>query len=223
MRVKNLLLTILVASAAATAGVLARTQLNKRAGDFKPYTIVWQGTDYDESGAVVNQYTEARYHARDGRWYSVRRFPDGRRQETFSVPDKGVFARGKDRLIFLSEARKEPPAVISEEETRKSPFFLRYEEVHGLKTVVIKSGPGDRHEVYRAPELNNGWVKRVERGESGNILTTVEPVSIVMGDPDPSVFKPVDLPVDRSFHEEKEKARKQFFEEKDKEKKREQP
>lgn len=212
MRVRNLLLTILIASAAATTGVLARTQLTRPKAEFKPYTIVWQGTEYNENGAIVNQYTETKYHARDGRWYSVRRFPDGQRQETFSVPGEGVYARGKDRLFFLSGASKEPLAVISEEESRKSPFFLRSEEVHGLKTYVIKSGPGGRHEVYVVPELNNGWVKRVERGETGNILFTAEPVSIVMGDPDPSVFKPVDLPVDRSFHEEKEKMRKEFEE-----------
>jgi hypothetical protein len=197
--------------------------LNKRAAEFKPYTIVWQGTEYDEGGEVVNQYTETRYKGRDGRWYSVRRFPDGRRQETFSVPGKGVFAREKSRLIFLSEAAKEPRAVIPEEEVRKSPYFLRSEEVHGLKIYVTKSGPGGRTEVYRALELNYDSVKSVERGENGNILMTVEPVSIVMGDPDPSVFKPVDLPVDRTSYEEKEKARKQFFEEKEKEKKREQP
>ncbi|HEX8721177.1 MAG TPA: hypothetical protein VF736_11135 [Pyrinomonadaceae bacterium] len=183
--------------------------MNRRGAEFKPYTIVWQGTEYDENGAVVGQYTETRYKARDGRWYSVRRFPDGRRQETFSVPGEGVFARGKDRLFFLSEASKEPQAVVSEEEVRRSPLFLRSEELHGLKTYVIKSGPGGRDEFHRAPELNYDWVKRVERGENGNILYTVEPVSIVMGDPAPSVFKPVDLPVDRSFHEKKEKMRQQ--------------
>lgn len=209
MRVRNLLLTVLVASVAATAGVLARTQLNKRGVEFRPYTIVWQGTEYDESGAVVGQYTETRYKARDGRWYSVRRFPDGRRQETFSVPGEGTFARGKDRLFLLSGASKEPPAGGTEEEARKSPVFLRAEEVHGLKAYVIKFGPGGRDELYRAPELNYDSVKRVERGENGNIRMTVEPVSIVMGDPDPSVFKAVDLPVDRSFHEKKEKMRRQ--------------
>lgn len=209
MRVRNLLLTALVASVAAAAGVLARTQFTGRGAGFKPYTIVWQATEYDESGSVVNQYTETRYKAHDGRWYSVRQFPDGRRQETFSVPGEGVFARGKDRLFLLSGAGKEPPAAVSEEEARKSPFFLRSEEVHGLKTFVIKTGPGGRDELYRAPALNNDWVKMVGRGENGNILTTVEPVSIVMGEPDPSVFKPVDLPVDRSFYEKKEKVRQQ--------------
>lgn len=209
MRTRNLLLTVLITCAAATAGVMARTQLKKRGAEFKPYTIVWQGTEYDERGAVVGQYTETRYKARDGRWYSVRRFPDGRRQETFSVPDKGVFVRGKDRLIFLSEASKEPRAVVSEEEARKSPSFLRSEEVQGLKTFVIKSGPGGRDERYLAPELDYDPIRRVERGESGNILMTVEPVSIVMGDPDPTAFSPVDLPVDRSFYEEKERMRQQ--------------
>lgn len=212
MKVRNLLLTVLIASVAATAGVLARTQLNKRGAEFKPYTIVWQVTDYDASGAAINQYTETKYKARDGRWYSIRQFPDGRRQETFSVPDKGVFVREKSRLILLGGAVKEPQAVISEEESRKSPFFLRTEEVHGLKTYVTKVGPGDRHEVYRALKLNYDSIKSVMRGENGNITMTVEPVSIVMGDPDPSVFKPVDLPVDRSFHEEKEKMRKEFEE-----------
>lgn len=101
MRVRNLLLILLVASAAAAAGVVARTQLNRRGAGFKPYTIVWHETDYDESGAVVAQNTQTRYTARDGRWYSVRQFPDGKRQEYFSIPGEGVFARGKDRLTFL--------------------------------------------------------------------------------------------------------------------------
>jgi hypothetical protein len=166
-------------------------------------------TQYDESGAVVGQYTETRYTARDGRWYNVRHFPDGKRQETFSVPGKGVFVRGKEKLMFLSEAPEGPPRTYADEQVRKSPAFLRTDEVLGVQVVVLKTGPGNRHEVWRAPGLNFDWVKEVERGESGNLLSIAEPVSIVMGDPDPSVFKPVDLPVDRSFHEQKENMRRQ--------------
>ena len=209
MKVRNFLLVVLVVSGATAAGVLARTQLNRRGAEFKPYTITWQGTDYDESGAVVGQYTETRYTARDGRWYSVRHFPDGKRQETFSVPGKGVFARGKEKLMLLSEAPEGSPRAYTDEQVRKSPAFVRTDEVLGQQVFVIKSGPGDRSEVYLAPGLNYDWVKEVRRGESGNLRSIVEPVSIVMGDPDPSVFKPVDLPVDRSFHEQKENMRRQ--------------
>jgi hypothetical protein len=207
MRLRNVLLFILVAAGAGAAGVLARTQLNKRGAEFKPYTITWQGTQYDESGAVVGQYTETRYTARDGRWYSVRHFPDGKRQETFSVPGKGVFARGKEKLMFLSEAREGPPRTYTDEQVRKSPAFVRTDEVLGVQVVVIKGGPGDSIEVWHAPGLNFDWVKEVRRGENGNLRSITEPVSIVMGDPDPSVFKPVDLPVDRSVYEQKEKMR----------------
>lgn len=209
MRVRNFLLVILVVGGAAAAGVLARTQLKGRGGEFKPYTITWQMTDYDESGAVVGQYTETRYTAHDGRWYSVRHFPDGKRQETFSVPGKGVFVRGKEKLMFLSEAPEGPPRTYTEEQVSKSPAFVRTDEVLGLQVIVIKTGPGERTEVYRATGLNYDWVKRVERGEDGNLRSIAEPVSIVMGDPDPSVFKPVDLPVDRSFYEKKENMRRQ--------------
>ncbi|HYH84153.1 MAG TPA: hypothetical protein VEX60_01655 [Pyrinomonadaceae bacterium] len=176
----------------------------KRGAEFKPYTIVWQGTEYDENGAVVGQYTETRYTTRDGRWYSVRRFPDGRRQEYFSVPGKGVFVRGKERLLFLSEARGAPPTA-SEEEARTSPFFLRSEEVLGLQAFVFKTGPGGRDEMYRAPALNYDAIKIVERHDSGALRSTTEVVSVVAGDPDPSVFKPVNLPVDSSFYEQKQK------------------
>jgi len=209
MRVRKLLLAVLVASVAAAAGVLARTQLTKRGAEFKPYTITWQGTDYDENGAVIGQYTETRYTARDGRWYSVRRFPNGSRQETFSVPGKGVFVRAKEKLLFLSESPEGPPRTYTDEQVRKSPAFLRMDEVLGMPVIVTKTGPGDRIEVYRAPGLNYDWVKEVQRGENGVLRSTVEPVSIVMGDPDPSVFKPVDLPVDRSVYEQKEKMRRQ--------------
>ncbi len=209
MRVKNFLLIALVVAVAATAGVLARTQLVNHRAEFKPYTITWQATDYDESGAVYNQFTQTRYTARDGRWYSVRKFSDGRKQEYFSIPGKGVFVRGKDRLLFLSEAPNELPNTVLEEEVYKATSFVRSEEVDGLKTFVFKTGPGDREEVYRAPGLNYDWIKRVDRRENGNLRSTLEPISIQMGDPDPSVFKPVDLPVDHSFYEEKQKMRQQ--------------
>ncbi|HYY95850.1 MAG TPA: hypothetical protein VE713_15205 [Pyrinomonadaceae bacterium] len=169
MRVKNFLLIASVAALAMTAGVLARTQLLKRRAEFKPYTITWQVTDYDESGAVVNQYTQTRYTARDGRWYTIRKFSNGLRQEYFCVPGEGVFARGKDRLLFLSEAPKGPPPAYTEEEVRRSPFFLRSDEVLGLKVFVAKSGPGNLNEVYHAPGLNYDWIKRVERRENGNL------------------------------------------------------
>jgi hypothetical protein len=203
MRIRNLLLITLTVMTATAAGVLARNQLRNRHAEFKPYTITWQVTDYDESGAVSNQYTETRYTARDGRWYSVRHFLDGKRQETFSVPGKGVFVRGKEKLMFLSEAPEGPPRTYTDEQVSKSPAFLHTEEVLGVQVVVMKGGPGDSTEVYLAPGLNYDWVKRVERGENGVLRSTVEPVSIVMGDPDLSVFKPVDLPVDRSFYEKK--------------------
>lgn len=209
MRLRNVLLVILVAAGAGVVGVFARTQLNGRGAEFKPYTITWQVTQYDESGTVVGQYTETRYTARDGRWYNVRHFPDGKRQETFSVPGKGVFVRGKEKLMFLSEAPEGPPSPYTDEQVRKSPAFLRTDEVLGTQVVVLKTGPGNRYEVWRAPGLNFDWVKEVQRGENGNLLSIAEPVSIVMGDPDPSVFKSIDLPVDRSFYEQKQSMRKQ--------------
>ncbi len=203
MKIRNFLLTALIAALAATAGVVARTQLLNHRAAFKPYTITWQVTDYDEGGTISKQYTETRYTARDGRWYDIRHFPDGLKQEYFSVPGEGVFARGKDRLLFLSEARQGPPPAYTEEEVRRSPFFLRSDEVLGLKVFVAKGGPGDRNEIYYAPGLNHDWIKRVERRENGNLQSTTEPISIEMGDPDPSVFKSIDLPVDRSFYEQK--------------------
>lgn len=205
MRVRNFLLIALVAGVAATVGVVARTQLVNRRAEFKPYTITWQVTDYDESGAVADQYTETRYTARDGRWYVVRKFSNSKRQEYFSVPGEGVFVRGKDRLLFLSEAPKEPPTAVLEVEVYRSPFFLRSEDIQGLKAFVFKTGPGDRDEVYRAPGLDYDSVKRVERHENGNLRSTIEPISIQIGDPNLSVFNRIDLPIDRSFYEQKQK------------------
>jgi hypothetical protein len=123
------------------------------------------------------------------------------------VPAKGVFVRGKEKLLFLSESPEGLPRTYTDEQVRKSPFFLRTDEVLGMPVVVTKTGPGNRYEVWQAPGLNFDWVKEVQRGESGNLQFVAEPVSIVMGDPAPSVFKPVDLPVDRSVYEQKEKMR----------------
>jgi hypothetical protein len=189
------IVAILVIGASLGAGVFARSHFRNGSASFRAYTIVWQAIRYDANGAATFEYTETRYKASDGRWYDVRQFPNGQKEESFAEPGRGVFAIRKDKLAFLSVARTAPPMVLSEEQWPSTPQFARVEIVGGLKVVVLKTNDHDPFvENYVAPELNGDSIKRVFRTSTST--TVLEPLSIKLDEPDPAVFKNPQLPVD---------------------------
>lgn len=189
--------SLLIPSGTAVRAVLSRA-VHKRTA----YTIVWQVTDYDANGKPTPVYTETRYVASNGNWRSTRYYTDGKREELFAEVGRGVFAAKSNKLHFLS-GHNPSMAELTLEGFQKAPGYVRSENVMGLLTVVQRPAndpEGSRMEGYRALSLNGDFIKIIFYGAT---TTVQEPVSLVLGEPDPALLKiPSDLPVDTKNYEQ---------------------
>jgi hypothetical protein len=197
--VKRLLILVVLVVVAGTAGFGARTLLNSFAKEKRPaYTVVWQATDYHSDGKVELRYTETRYVSATGNWRGVRQYPNGKSDETFGEIGRGVFVHRGKKLHFLSEYAA-PRQLLSEAQLRTSPNYLRTDTVLGYDAIVVSSGnrPRTCSEFYKVPAFGGEVIKTVMCHNEEGDKTVLEPISIVLGEPDASFLKrPADLPVD---------------------------
>jgi|GEM_PF-1338268 len=199
---KRVHLVLIILIGAAVLGVITRMSFTRAMQNKKTaYTIVLQSTEYDASGKGTAVYTETRYASANGNWYSLRLYANGRSDETFALIGRGVYAKVGSKLNFLSDYDASNP-MMSLEKLQKSPNFVRTETVLGQAAVVLKTGsPDNVVELYRAPSLGGDIIKMVRRAGSETI-TVLEPLSLTFGEPDASLFKMPNLPVDRKHFEE---------------------
>lgn len=187
---------------ALIAGLAVRAVLSRSVHKRTAYTIVWQVTDYDANGKPTPVYTETRYVASNGNWRSTRHYTDGRREDQFAEVGRGVFAAKGAKLHFLS-GHNPSTAELTLEGFQKAPGYVRTENVMGLLTVVQRPAndpEGSRMEGYRALSLNGDFIKIIFYGATTSVQ---EPVSLVLGEPDPGLLKiPSDLPVDTKNYEQ---------------------
>lgn len=102
---------------------------------------------------------------------------------------------------YVSDAPLEPQSTTLEE-WHKSPQFVREDTVAGLPVAVtrVSNRPGDPVlELYHAPDLNNDIVKMVATEPTS--IRVVEPISLNLSEPDPSIFRRPDLPTDTKAYE----------------------
>jgi hypothetical protein len=119
--------------------------------------------------------------------------PDGtteRVQTLLGFIGFGVFRldEGQKRLVFTGPQIDDRPAD-TEQFLRAHELFTREESVAGISSIVWRrAGPleGDFVEEYRAPSLGGLLIKSVKSSAPGG--ETVEPTSIQMGEPAPSLF-----------------------------------
>jgi len=187
---------------ALAAGIAVRAVLSRSMHKRTAYTIVWQVTDYDANGKATPVYTETRYVASNGNWRSTRYYTDGRREDQFAEVGRGVFAAKGNKLHFVSE-HNPSTTELTLEGFRNAPGYVRTENVMGLLTVVQRPANDIEKttmEGYRALSLNGDFVKIIFHGPT---TTVQEPVSIVLGEPEPALLKvPTDLPIDTKNFEE---------------------
>ncbi len=197
---KRSLFPALMILLALAAGIAVRAVLSRSMHKRTPYTIVWQVTDYDDNGKATPVYAETRYVASNGNWSGTRYYTDGRREDLFAEVGKGVFVAKGNKLHYQSE-HKPSTAELTIEGFKKAPGYLRTENVMGLLTVVQKPANDleTTMEGYRALSLNGDFIKIIFHGPT---TTVQEPVSIVLGEPDPGLLKvPKDLPIDTTNYE----------------------
>lgn len=195
---KRILLLTLFAVVAASAGYGIRTALTKPKAVKSPaYTITWQVTDYYEDGTNKPRYLETRYVSSSGKWHSIKD-AGVMREESFAEVGKGVYIKRNNRLEMLSGYQ--PPHRATEDELLKSPNFLRVDTVLGYKAIVVGSGnrPRTGSEFWVVPALGGETIKIVLRSNPAEMKTVYEPVSLTMGEPDPSLVTMRELPVDKT-------------------------
>jgi hypothetical protein len=195
---------VLCAAAAVGAGVTAKIygpSATAARHTFKPYTLTWQVTIYDDKGNGTPVGTFVRYQSKTGSWRELRYFASGGVEEIFSDPYTGMYrvGQGKDNFRYHGGGRTEPPPTPNAALTRSSNQFLREEVVQGYHVFVMKAGPG---EVSVADALNHDPIRFVMPYDSRSVQV-IEPVSIVEGEPpaDKIKHRPVDQPVDYSNFE----------------------
>lgn len=195
---KRLMLILLVALA-GTAGLGTRAALNSLSPEKRPaYTIVWEATDYYSDGRVIPNYTETRYVSSAGDWRAVRHYSDGRRsEEAFGEVGRGVYVKRGEKLHFISEFTA-PPTLLSEQKLRASPTYLRADRVLGYEAIVVSPGNSKScSEFYRVPAFGGLTIKTVMCLDETGSKMVLEPISLVLGEPDASSLEtPKKLPVD---------------------------
>lgn len=196
---KRRLLLVVVLMIVGAIGFGARTALNALTQETRPgYTIVWQATDYHSDGKAVLDYTETRYVSATGNWRAVRQYVDVRgKEEMFGEIGRGVFLNRRQKLHYISQYTA-PSPLLSRESLRSSVDYLRTDNVLGYEAIVVSSGnrPRTGSEFYRVPALGGLTIKTVMNDQNGN-KTVIEPISLVLGEPDASLLKtPSELPVD---------------------------
>lgn len=195
---RRLILVVLVVIA-GTAGFGARRAMNSLAKEKRPaYTIVWQVIDYHSDGKQELNYTETRYVSSTGNWRGVRQYTNGKSDETFGEVGRGVFLHRGRKLHFLSDYAA-PRALLSEAQLRMSPNYLRTDKVLGYEAIVVSSGnrPRTCSEFYKVPAFGGEVLKTVMCHNEQGDKTVLEPISLVLGEPEASsLVTPKDLPVD---------------------------
>jgi hypothetical protein len=195
---KRYLAPAVIVIVAFVGGIAARSGLNSSRLKHPAYTITWQATDYDADGTATPLYSVTKYVSSSGNWRSVRHYPDGTVEETFAEVGRGTFAKRGQKLHYLSGASG--GRAVTAEGLLKSPDFLRTETVLGQQAIVVKaagekSDSPVRAEFYCAPALGGDDIKVVLRRGEKTLME--EPVSLVFGEPDPSLLKASEnLPVD---------------------------
>lgn len=171
------------------------------------YTITWEGVFRHPDGTVEEAYTETRYVSSNGNWHSIKKYSEkngDRVEEAFAEVGRGVFSiRSWDgnKMQFLSEHQASQPA--DPENYRRSPQYVRTAEILGYKAYVLRERNGDVIvDRWFAPSLGGDVIKHIYRSKSedGIFVRVLQPVSIVMGEPDAEKMKHPEYPVDYRIH-----------------------
>lgn len=203
---KKFLLVCLLASAGIAsifAGAAAR-KATHTPQPFKSYTVSWNVTDYDAAGSPTYSYTETRYQSASGRWSDLKVFRDGRREQSFSEPGRGVYVVREKELSYIGSAQDAPKSTATLDKMKDSRQFVRWDTVLGFPVAVMNIGDAKLPvEVSLAPALDGTMLRMVIRDPDSTRV--MEPVAFTAGEPSPEVFAHPELPESRATYEKMHK------------------
>lgn len=195
MKLKKILLITLAMVLAGGAGVVAKMSLATRRIKQPAFTLHSQVTHinpFDGSRDVEEQTT---YAFSDGSYRIVQVSAQGMK-EFFFKRGLGYFrADHKNKKLIKNnkispDARNSPPPTA--EQLRSSSQFLRTETVLGLTAyvhrIVNNATELPLSDVYTVVELGTMPIKVVDY-DDGKASLIEEPLSVTLGEPDPSLLK----------------------------------
>ena len=189
-RMRLISVTIFVLGA-ITASVAYAINYTRRPNGFT-MTSRQVHTSADGASALVADIE--RYQKSDGSWRLTTTYfnPDG----TIRKVDNGVGQLGRGvfqvkettKLLNFISPMSPQTHVVSADDMRKDPNYVREDSVLGYQTFVSRQ-PGEDGayaEVYRAPALQGMPIKIIFSSGAGT--TVIEPIKIALGEPSETVF-----------------------------------
>jgi hypothetical protein len=186
-------LSALFIGSLATVGYLVAK--GHRVQEKQAFTLTISQTAYPVDRPPILTATQVRYQKSDGSWKIETAYSNGRKDEGFSQPGRGVYHVDdkNQRLDYLSEAGQ---YTTSEERLRSSSNFVGEETILGYKTFHIRSSSdsesGAYADFYVCPALQGYPLRSVMVSKDGS-KTVFETTQVVLGEPS---FRVPAYPVD---------------------------
>ncbi|MFL6229837.1 MAG: hypothetical protein ACJ741_13780 [Pyrinomonadaceae bacterium] len=179
---KKIIFGVAIGIVTSTIAAFAIEVQRHKSPNFVPYTITWRMREQHSDGSIVDTYMEKRYYSSDGNWRGFIQFNNGFRVERVAESGRGVF------IVDPKTKAKRLQSPFPERgngDLKKDKHYTRSEPVLGHNADVLKfEHAGATHELYRAADLNGDIIKTVYH--DATVTRTLEPVSIVLGEPPPN-------------------------------------
>jgi hypothetical protein len=125
------------------------------------YTIILKKTHVYPDGRTIDVYTEKRFVAPTGEWFSVKVFADGRLEKRFGKPGNGVYMYNprRQKVDYIGPY---PAAFPNPKINLKSHDYVTTDTVLGYNAYLLRSQTnGMSVDSYLAPDLNGDIIKQV--------------------------------------------------------------
>jgi hypothetical protein len=192
--IKVVTLSVLFVVSFITVGYLV-ARGHKQQGN-QGFTLYMTQTSYPPTREPILTANKVRYQKGDGSWKLETTYSNGRKDDGFGQPARGVFHVDEKnrRLDYLSESGVYAP---TEEQLRNNPGFVGEEVILGYKTfhihTVSEINSDDYVDSYVCLALQGYPIKSVSGSKNG-FKTVFETTKVILGEPSFQVpAYPVDM------------------------------
>jgi len=152
----------------------------------QPYSIVLRETNFYPDGHSVLVYTESKWTAATGDWYSVKVFATGQIEKQFGRPGSGVYMYNPRRQR-VDHIRAYPLNFPNPRINLKSPEYVSTGAILGYTAYLLHSqANGMSVDTWLAQDLNGDIIKQVIT--KNGVIMQLDPVTVGLlgpGDPVP--------------------------------------
>lgn len=150
------------------------------------YTIILRQTNFYPDGHQADVYTETKWVAATGDWFSVKVFTNGQIEKQIGRPGNGVYMYNPRRQR-LDYVRPYPATSPNARINLQSPGYISTESILGYTAYLLRTQSSDLSvDSYIAQDLNGDIIKQVIT--KNGVRMQLDPVTIGLlspGDPVP--------------------------------------